>query len=69
MNSGTVASAVIVAVVKMLLANRPKPAGPISTRIPATLRIRNATNTGMPRKSSASSSPIPLDSATHQVMT
>ena len=69
MNSGTVASAVMVAVVKMLLANSPKPAGPMSTRMPVTLRMRKATKTGMPRKSSASRSPIPLASAIHQVMT
>ena len=59
MNSGTVASAVVVAVVKMLLANSPKPAGPISTRMPATFRMRNATNTGMPRNKSAKQQPDP----------
>jgi hypothetical protein len=69
MNSGTVASAVVVAVVKMLLANMPKPAGPSSTRIPATLRMRNDMKTGMASSSRPSSSPMPPDSAIHQVTT
>ena len=68
MNSGTAASALVFAVVKMLAANNPKPAGPRNTSTPATLSSRKLTKIGTPTASSSSSKATPADSATHQVM-